>query len=421
MLRPAGEGAGSAPGSATRARLAAMPFEARLEEITAWMRRKAAAITGIDPERVNIDRRQADPGSAFLALAKPVQEEIGLRLYEVDIPQLWTLRMAAEHVAREIAVPALPTAPLSDLYDKGAWAWGPLTREFGPPLQRPMVFILSGGRTGSTLLRAMLAGHPALFVPPELSLLPFSSLGRRCEQAQTLGYDWLRIGLVSALQILEGLPAARTVAALETLERADTPMPEMFERLQAAAAPRILIDKSPFNGFHPEWLRYAERVFAGARYIHLVRHPVPVIESWVRMRFYRMFRRHFLVWDENPWLYAEKSWASVNRHITDFLDTIEPERRLRVKFEDLVSDPAAAGNDICRFLGVPFDPVILTPHDDDRMTLDPSGRLPAVGDPNFRLRSAIDPALASTRRADSLGWSLSEPTRAIAARLQYKL
>ncbi len=42
-----------------------------------------------------------------------------------------------------------------------------------------MVFLLSAPRSGSTLLRAMLGGHPELFSPPELNLLPFSSMGER--------------------------------------------------------------------------------------------------------------------------------------------------------------------------------------------------------------------------------------------------
>lgn len=392
-----------------------------MTEITNWIRLTAAAIAGIDPARVDIDRPQADLRSAFQALAGPIQKEIGLHFYGADSLNLRTMRMAAEHLAREVAPPPRPVTALSDLYDKGDWAWGSLARDFGPPLERPVVFILSGGRTGSTLLRAMLAGHPALFVPPELSLLPFASLGRRSDQAQALGYDWLRAGLVSALQTVNSLSLAQALAASDALERADTPMPAVFERLQEAASPRILVDKSPFNAFHPEWLRNAERIFRHARYIHLTRHPVPVIESWVRMRFHRVFGRHFLVWDENPWHYAEKSWASVNRHIADFLDGIEPERQLRVRFETLVSDPAGVGNDICRFLGIPFDPAILTPHAGDRMTLDPAGRLPSIGDPNFRLRTGIDPTLAATPRAESLGWPLGEPTRSIAARLQYEL
>ncbi|HEX9943146.1 MAG TPA: amino acid adenylation domain-containing protein, partial [Thermoanaerobaculia bacterium] len=55
-----------------------------------------------------------------------------------------------------------------------------------PPASRPemeknppAVFVLSPPRSGSTLLRVMLGGHPGLFAPPELELLSFDTLAER--------------------------------------------------------------------------------------------------------------------------------------------------------------------------------------------------------------------------------------------------
>ena len=41
------------------------------------------------------------------------------------------------------------------------------------------VFVLAPPRSGTTLLRVLLAGHPALFAPPELELLQFATLAER--------------------------------------------------------------------------------------------------------------------------------------------------------------------------------------------------------------------------------------------------
>src|SRR5260370_35453379 len=41
------------------------------------------------------------------------------------------------------------------------------------------VYILTAPRSGSTLLRVMLAGHPRLFCPPELNLLGFETMRER--------------------------------------------------------------------------------------------------------------------------------------------------------------------------------------------------------------------------------------------------
>lgn len=46
----------------------------------------------------------------------------------------------------------------------------------------PAVFILCPPRSGSTLLRVMLAGHPQLFAPPSLELLSFDSLDERASR-----------------------------------------------------------------------------------------------------------------------------------------------------------------------------------------------------------------------------------------------
>ncbi len=61
--------------------------------------------------------------------------------------------------------------------------WNKARKKKGPgealsPEERnpSMLFLLSSPRSGSTLLRAMLAGHPALFSPPELHLLTFYSM-----------------------------------------------------------------------------------------------------------------------------------------------------------------------------------------------------------------------------------------------------
>lgn len=296
-----------------RARLAAMPFAPRCQAVIDWMRARIAAALGIAPERVDIDRRQDDPLALLVMLYQPVQREIGLTLFRQDASNFISIRKAATHVAREVEMPLPPAVPLTELYDKGAWAWGSLERNFGRRLERPVVFILSATRSGSTLLRVMLAGHPGLFVPPELELLPFASLRQRRMQVEALDYPWIRSGLASAFKELDHLSAAEALAEIGALERDDVPMPAVFDRLQRAASPRVLVDKSPINGFHPEWLGYAERVFSQARYIYLVRHPAPAIESFVRMRFHRLLRRHWLIWDENPWLYGEKFWTSVNR------------------------------------------------------------------------------------------------------------
>ena len=79
--------------------------------------------------------------------------------------------------------PELPPAPedlvtVVDPFEKGNY----------------LLRIAAKPRTGSTLLRVMLAGHPHLFAPPELNLLPFESMGRRGRQIDETGLSWMRYG-----------------------------------------------------------------------------------------------------------------------------------------------------------------------------------------------------------------------------------
>src|SRR5205823_4379308 len=62
---------------------------------------------------------------------------------------------------------ALPAAPAAARQSR--------SRPTGPRVPGP-VFVLSSPRSGSTLLRVMLAGHRDLFSPPELHLLPYDDL-----------------------------------------------------------------------------------------------------------------------------------------------------------------------------------------------------------------------------------------------------
>lgn len=66
---------------------------------------------------------------------------------------------------------------------------------------RPAVFILAPPRSGSTLLRVMLGGHPDLFAPPELELLSYKTprgaegrSGRTLHRLGSRGIDARRHG-----------------------------------------------------------------------------------------------------------------------------------------------------------------------------------------------------------------------------------
>ena len=137
---------------------------------------------------------------------------------------------------------------------------------------------------------------------------------------------------------------------------------QFYRRLQASVGPRILVDKSPSYALDPSALRKAEADFEDARYIHLVRHPRPMIES-----FERHHMEQVLYLDEHPFdprHLAGLIWTMSHRNIIEFLSGVPKERWFfRLQFEELVRDPTAQMEALCRRLGLAFDPAVLQPYD----------------------------------------------------------
>ena len=277
-----------------------------------------------------------------------------------------------------------------------------------------IVFILSSPRSGSTLLRVMLAGHQDLASPPELHLLPFDTMGQR-EKELTLSH--LGEGLQRAFIDLKGLDATQSENLIADLVKEDRSIPEVYALLQEVAGNRILIDKSPTYGFYRETLDRAEAMFDKAKYIHLVRHPYAVIESFYRLRMDKLVGSG----DSEPYQVAELVWTKSNQNILDFLKSIDPNRHHLIVYEELVKNPTQVMQGLCEFLEIPFEPSLVNPYEGERMTGGVYNQSMSVGDPNFLKRKKIDPTLADTWKTIRLPQPLSETSRQVAISLNYEL
>ena len=81
----------------------------------------------------------------------------------------------------------------------------------------PAVFILSPPRSGTTLLRIMLAGHRDLFAASELQLLGFSTLQERAAAYSGKFSGWLD-GTIRTLMAVHGLDADDAKALMRASE-----------------------------------------------------------------------------------------------------------------------------------------------------------------------------------------------------------
>src|SRR6185295_12312399 len=154
----------------------------------------------------------------------------------------------------------------------------PAAGESGPKNPRA-IFVLSPPRSGSTLLRVMLGGHPRLFAPPELELLSFRTMVER--RAALSGRDrFWREGAIRAVMEARGCGAEEAAARVEEQELEGVSTRRFYGLLQGWLDGRWLVDKTPSYALDGAVLARAEEEFEAPFYIHLLRHPHGMIRSF---------------------------------------------------------------------------------------------------------------------------------------------
>jgi acyl-CoA synthetase (AMP-forming)/AMP-acid ligase II/acyl carrier protein len=285
-----------------------------------------------------------------------------------------------------------------------------------PPSDQEPVFILSAPRCGSTLLRVMLAGHPDLFAPPELRLMNFADLSD-WSQALDGQFRFFRDGLVQAVMAATDMPEDTARKTLDGFAQDGWSSARVLTWLQDQVPGRTLVDKTPIYALTPSVLSRIHASFPKARFIVLLRNPVDMVRSYEQARMHQV------------WMYpqpggsadlAQMIWRQTYQTIDAFRDRVEHKRIMHVSFETLVREPEILMPKICRFLRVPYDTAVLTPHEDPtlRMTkgLGPAARM--IGDPRFAKHRKIDASRAGSGSVSPLG-AMSDATRALAAKFGY--
>ncbi|HEY0738301.1 MAG TPA: SDR family NAD(P)-dependent oxidoreductase [Herpetosiphonaceae bacterium] len=285
----------------------------------------------------------------------------------------------------------------------------------------PIFFSHSCVRSGSTLFRVMQAGHPALHAPPELGILWYDTMREwrlsLTDPSYGHGFHWAAQGVQWTFMELLGCDTETAKAYMDELVANETPIQEVYARLQELSAPRILVDKSPSYTMSLDTLQRGEALFDRPKYIHLVRHPYAVIESMVRIRLDRLFSPAIYGSDDvDPFVVSEKVWTTSNRNLLTFLRDVDDDRQLRVYYEQLVSQPEATMRRVCDFLEVPYDPAVIQPYDNKRERM-----ISGIGDPNILKHDQVDAHYSETWRKVKLPWRLGAQAQALAAELGYEL
>jgi thioester reductase-like protein len=395
-----------------RAALAAAPdAAARVELLAPHLERQLLWALGraqLDPDQPLSEAGLDDVLAAELCLR--MARDLGLRVFPREMLGCGTFRDLARFAA-DITAPYQATRERLTLaeidqrvtshYDVASLAGSEA------PRADPMLFLLSPPRSGSTLLRVMLAGHSRLFSPQELYLGCFSDMAAHDRH---LGGTVLNMGVIATIAELLSRTGAWNLYVQWTQGAVSTA--EVYSFFSSRLGGRTLVDKSPLF-FPPQAvIRRLASLFPRARFVHLVRHPVACISSYVRERFHGIFPETRGI---DPYDCGEWVWTRVQEGILEIEAELGPGRMHRLYFEDLTGDPERALRRLCPSLGLSFEPALLTPYSGHRMV---AGGF-QVGDPNFTHYTSIRADKAEAFRDDVLPRRLRDETLAVAERLGY--
>jgi hypothetical protein len=162
----------------------------------------------------------------------------------------------------------------------------------------------------------------------------------------------------------------------------------VYQELVAKIHPLIAVEKSPAYTIDINRMLAMHAAFPDARFLHLTRHPVGQCKSVMQMNFgaFALYVNSIEFQEDRAFVEPQLAWHDLNINILNFLDTVPPQQQLRVRGEDVMSDPKTELARICRWLGIRDDAEAV----DEMMHPERSpfacfGPLPAMfgNDPNF--------------------------------------
>ncbi len=267
----------------------------------------------------------------------------------------------------------------------------PCPRCTSGPKNRRAIFVLAPPRSGTTLLRVLLGGHPELFAPPELELMPFNTLGERARICSGRDAFWLE-GTLRGVMELCGVSADEAKALMAVRELADVTVKDFYGELQGWLGERILVDKSPSYVLDRAILERIEETFDRPLYIHLHRHPYGMINSFEEAKLHQIFFRYPHQFTSQQ--LAELIWVHSHQNILDFLATLPADRHATVGFEAITAAPRQEMDRLCAFIGLPFDESMLALYEAKqkkrRMTDGLHAESKMLGDVKFHTHQGID-------------------------------
>lgn len=333
---------------------------------------------------------------------EPQEEIIETIKWETLLPSPSTIKESIEAKLNSEEIISFPPAPLKksifEEFDKIIPNTLPQKLNATSKKNPPAIFILAPPRSGTTLLRVMLAGHPKLFAANELQLLNFENMKERADSYSGKFGLW-KEGLIRAFMELKNCNADEAKAQIAELEKEKKETKAIFKMLQDWIGRKTLVDKSPSYAIDKKVLEKAELDFENAIYLHLVRHPYSMVQSFEKYHLDQVL--YLEDHSFQPKELGELIWIKSHQNILEFLEGIPQNRQFRMTYEGLVAEPESVMKAMCRQIKLRFHKNLLNPYQDldKKMTDGIYENSRSMGDTNFEKQKNINAQKAEEWKA----------------------
>jgi hypothetical protein len=211
------------------------------------------------------------------------------------------------------------------------------------------LFLISSGRSGTTLMRSMLVAGGEVAIPPETQII--HTLVIKFPHLFHLGWAELTRVVISDFEGSQHFPNWECNLAPAYLSAANIPVEErslariideVFKTYASQKLPNAKLwgDQSPIHTF---FLPYINKIFPKARYLHLLRDGRDVISSLVK----KVGDHHI-----NEAIYR---WKASIKRINTFKKIISPDQFFIVRYEELIQKQEISLNKASKFLGIDYN------------------------------------------------------------------
>jgi hypothetical protein len=215
------------------------------------------------------------------------------------------------------------------------------------------IFVVGNRRSGTTMLRLMLASHPNIGVPPEGGFVV------------TMGWIWGRKRLSDSdyPALVDGFFCQQNaqdweLTPAQLLQAIEVRRPETFAQFVDEVYREYLRLKFPGKTrwgdkttWYLDFLPMINRILPSAKFVHIIRDGRDIACSYRKMdHMPHDIRRIALEWTTNIET-LRRSWRFLG-----------PRRFIEIQYEGLVAEPRAALQGVCSFVGEEFSEEMLSFH-----------------------------------------------------------